>query len=102
MIRRPPISTLFPYTTLFRSLDPPYDIDDVATTLDALGGADLLAAGGVVVAQHLTKRAPAASAGALAAFRTRRVGGTTPTFFRHRAPPAGPDGTVTRFGVAAT
>ena len=37
-------------------LDPPYDIDDVATTLDALGGADLLAAGGVVVAQHLTKQ----------------------------------------------
>src|SRR5256885_11122254 len=73
MIRRPPISTLFPYTTLFRSLDPPYDIDDVATTLDALGGADLLAAGGVVVAQHLTKRAPAASAGALAAIRMRPI-----------------------------
>src|SRR5439155_386952 len=63
-------------------LDPPYDTDDVATTLDALGGADLLAAGGVVVAQHLTKRAPAASAGALAAFRTRRFGETTLTFFR--------------------
>src|SRR5437870_8375755 len=25
MIRRPPISTLFPYTTLFRSLHPPPD-----------------------------------------------------------------------------
>src|SRR5690554_504166 len=25
MIRRPPRSTLFPYTTLFRSLDLPYD-----------------------------------------------------------------------------
>src|SRR2546428_8486272 len=27
MIRRPPRSTLFPYTTLFRSLDPPDDGD---------------------------------------------------------------------------
>jgi 16S rRNA (guanine966-N2)-methyltransferase len=62
-------------------LDPPYDGDDVATTLDALG-ADLLADGAVVVAQHLTKRAPAASAGALVAFRTRRFGETTLTFFR--------------------
>src|SRR2546422_1591879 len=25
MIRRPPRSTLFPYTTLFRSLDPPHE-----------------------------------------------------------------------------
>src|SRR3712207_9500460 len=30
MIRRPPRSTLFPYTTLFRSyLDLPYDLSDV-------------------------------------------------------------------------
>jgi len=79
-------------------LDPPYDTDDVATTLDALGGADLLAAGGVVVAQHLTKRARAASAGALAAFRTRRFGETTLTFFRHGAPGAGPDDPATRSG----
>ena len=63
-------------------LDPPYDGDDVAATLDALGDAALLADGAVVVAQHLTKRAPAASAGALSAFRTRRFGETTLTFFR--------------------
>ena len=79
-------------------LDPPYDTDDVATTLDALGGADLLAAGGVVVAQHLTKRAPAASARVLAAFRTRRFGETTLTFFRHGAPGAGRDDPATRSG----
>src|SRR5437667_6665000 len=31
MIRRPPISTLFPYTTLFRSYDVPTDRRTVAT-----------------------------------------------------------------------
>src|SRR6266571_3780758 len=36
MIRRPPRSTLFPYTTLFRSLDTPTGAD-----LEALGGAAL-------------------------------------------------------------
>src|SRR5216110_9661 len=72
-------------------LDPPYDTDDVATTLTALGRADVLADDPVVVAQHLTKRAPSASAGALAAFRTRRFGETTLTFFRRRAAGAGAD-----------
>jgi 16S rRNA (guanine966-N2)-methyltransferase len=63
-------------------LDPPYDGDDVTATLDALGDAVLLADGALVIAQHLTKRAPGASAGALRAFRTRRFGETTLTFFR--------------------
>jgi len=36
----------------------------------------------VVIAQHLTKRAPAGEVGALTAFRTRRFGETTLTFFR--------------------
>jgi 16S rRNA (guanine(966)-N(2))-methyltransferase RsmD len=70
-------------------LDPPYDGDDVATTLDALGGVELLADGAVVVAQHLTKRAPSPSVGALGAFRTRRFGETTLTFFRGVALDAG-------------
>jgi hypothetical protein len=35
-----------------------------------------------VVAQHLTKRGPAEIAGVLRAFRTRRFGETTLTFFR--------------------
>jgi len=34
------------------------------------------------VAQHFTKRAPATTVGALAAFRTRRFGETTLTFYR--------------------
>jgi len=41
MIRLLPRSTLFPYTTLFRSLQPPYDYDgslwpDVATGLQLM------------------------------------------------------------------
>src|SRR3712207_6934773 len=38
MIRRPPTSTLFPYTTLFRSLGDVGDGDDDAADLVALGG----------------------------------------------------------------
>src|SRR2546422_3975488 len=34
MIRRPPRSTLFPYTTLFRSRDGGGDSDTIATRLD--------------------------------------------------------------------
>jgi len=70
-------------------LDPPYGGDDVVSTLEALGGIDLLADGAVVVAQHLTKRAPGASVGGLTAFRARRFGETTLTFFRRATPAAG-------------
>ena len=61
-------------------LDPPYDADLVETTLQSLGGGGLLAPAGLVVAQHFTKRAPAAAIGALASVRTRRFGETTLTF----------------------
>jgi len=63
-------------------LDPPYEAGLVETTLEALGGGGLLLAEGLVVAQHFTKRAPATTVGALAAFRTRRFGETTLTFYR--------------------
>jgi len=63
-------------------LDPPYDTALAAETLAALGDARLLGAGAVVVAQHFTKRPPAARVGALVAQRTRRFGETTLTFFR--------------------
>jgi 16S rRNA (guanine966-N2)-methyltransferase len=63
-------------------LDPPYDGDLVATTLEALGGGGLLLAEGLVIAQHFTKRAPAERIGALFAFRARRFGETTLTFYR--------------------
>ena len=63
-------------------LDPPYEDDTVTPTLERLGALPLLAADGVVIAQHLTKRAPSAENGRLTAFRTRRFGETTLTFFR--------------------
>lgn len=65
-------------------LDPPYDPDLVTPTLARLGDGALLAPGALVIAQHFTKRAPPASAGALTGFRTRRFGETTLTFFRGR------------------
>lgn len=68
-------------------LDPPYDTGLAATTLEALGGGGLLLAEGLVVAQHFTKRAPPERLGALQAFRTRRFGETTLTFYR-AAPPS--------------
>ncbi len=63
-------------------LDPPYDADLTAATLEALGGGHVTAPEALVVAQHLTKRAPADAYGALHAFRARRFGETTLTFFR--------------------
>src|SRR2546425_4657474 len=36
MIRRPPRSTLFPYTTLFRSLVPPESVDAMIGNVDHL------------------------------------------------------------------
>ena len=63
-------------------LDPPYETDLTARTLAALGEGTVVADGALVVAQHLTKRAPADTAGMLRAFRTRRFGETTLTFFR--------------------
>src|SRR2546422_3504103 len=40
MIRRPPRSTLFPYTTLFRSHDPRLSSLQLVLAADPLGGAD--------------------------------------------------------------
>ncbi len=63
-------------------LDPPYAEDGVEQTLAALGAGDLLVPGGLVVAQHFTKRKPGEEYGALRAFRERRFGETTLTFFQ--------------------
>jgi 16S rRNA (guanine(966)-N(2))-methyltransferase RsmD len=60
-------------------LDPPYESGLTGATLAALTGAGLVAPGGLVVAQHFTKRPPAAVAG-LRVVRTRRFGETTLTF----------------------
>ena len=63
-------------------LDPPYDTELAGEALAALGAGAVTAPGALVVAQHLTKRAPAAAYGALSSFRARRFGETTLTFFR--------------------
>jgi 16S rRNA (guanine(966)-N(2))-methyltransferase RsmD len=66
-------------------LDPPYEAGLVDTTLQALGGGGLLLAEAWVIAQHFTKRPPAETIGTLAAFRARRFGETTLTFYRGAA-----------------
>jgi 16S rRNA (guanine(966)-N(2))-methyltransferase RsmD len=63
-------------------LDPPYDADLVEPTLERLGATDLVVPDGLVIVQHLTKRPPPAVIGRLQAYRTRRFGETTLTFFR--------------------
>ena len=63
-------------------LDPPYEPDAVTPTVELLGRLDLVVPGGLVIAQHLTKRPPPARSGRLGAYRTRRFGETTLTFFR--------------------
>ena len=63
-------------------LDPPYDEDAVRPTLERLGALPLVIADGIVIAQHLTKRPPPDACGRLTAYRTRRFGETTLTFFR--------------------
>jgi 16S rRNA (guanine966-N2)-methyltransferase len=61
-------------------LDPPYDEPLVTPTLERLES--LVAPAGVAIAQHLTKLPPPSQTGALTAFRTRRFGETTLTFFQ--------------------
>ncbi|MBM3218069.1 MAG: 16S rRNA (guanine(966)-N(2))-methyltransferase RsmD [Candidatus Rokubacteria bacterium] len=63
-------------------LDPPYDEDLVLPTLERLGTSPVVDAGALVIAQHLTKRPPPPGIGRLRAYRTRRFGETTLTFFR--------------------
>jgi len=75
------------FTIVF--LDPPYEADLVDRTLDRLATGGLVAAAGVVIAQHFTKRVPSAVVGDLTAVRTRRFGETTLTFFRRGGYPSG-------------
>ncbi len=69
------------FTVIF--LDPPYE-EPADVVLDHIARAELLEPGGIVVAQHLTKRPPREAFGALRATRTRKFGETTLTFFRAR------------------
>jgi 16S rRNA (guanine(966)-N(2))-methyltransferase RsmD len=63
-------------------LDPPYGAGLVEDTLLRLGTGALITLDAIVVAQHFTKQAPPERIGVLAAFRARRFGETTLTFFR--------------------
>ena len=84
-------------------LDPPYEAGALTPTLERLGVLDVVVGDGLVIAQHLTKRPPPARTGRLTAFRTRRFGETTLTFFRadgydspFRNAPASDDGPSAR------
>lgn len=63
-------------------LDPPYETMLTAATLAMVGSVGVVRPGAIVVAQHPTKRPPAEPLGALGAWRARRFGETTLTFFR--------------------
>jgi 16S rRNA (guanine(966)-N(2))-methyltransferase RsmD len=67
-------------------LDPPYEAGLTETTLLRLADAAVVPPGAIVVAQHFTKQAPARTIGPLHAFRTRRFGETTLTFYRAELP----------------
>src|ERR1039458_10792372 len=95
MIRRPPRSTLFPYTTLFRSLearhahadfiflDPPYAAtEEYEKVLEYLGESPLLAPGGRVIAEHLKKRVLPQRIGELELARVVAQGDAALSFYR--------------------
>ena len=63
-------------------LDPPYDAGLVDETLARLSDGAVTTPDALVVAQHFTKHPPHEAIGVLSAFRTRRFGETTLTFFR--------------------
>jgi len=62
-------------------LDPPYGGDLYERALDAVADAGLLAAGGIVVAQHFHKRALPETIGGLIRVRSVRVGDHLLTFY---------------------
>lgn len=64
--------------------DPPYERDFVMPTIEALGGADILAPGGTVVVEH-SMRERSADSGALVLEDQRRYGDTVLSFFISRA-----------------
>ena len=66
-------------------LDPPYASDLYEPLLDGLGRGTLLAAAGVVVAEHFHKRLLPETIGGLERTRTVRVGDHCLSFYRHRS-----------------
>jgi 16S rRNA (guanine966-N2)-methyltransferase len=70
-------------------LDPPYASDLYEPLLRLLGEGPLLAAGGVVVAEHFHKRALPERMGTLARTRTKRVGDHVLSFYSPAADAGG-------------
>jgi 16S rRNA (guanine(966)-N(2))-methyltransferase RsmD len=66
-------------------LDPPYASDLYEQLLSGLGEGDLLAEGGLVVAEHFHKRALPETIGPLERTRTVRVGDHCLSFYRRRS-----------------
>jgi 16S rRNA G966 N2-methylase RsmD len=66
-------------------LDPPYASDLYEPLLALLGEGRLLAAGGVVVAEHFHKRSLPGRIGALARTRQKRVGDHVLSFYSRAA-----------------
>src|SRR6266700_7863942 len=54
MIRRPPRSTLFPYTTLFRSLVGVITVDDVVDLIEEEADEEIRALGGITSDEELS------------------------------------------------
>ncbi len=71
-------------------LDPPYAAaEDYSRVLEFLGTADLLAPGGIAIAEHRRNFDLCEEAGALRRFRVLRQGDTALSFYRRRGDDAG-------------
>jgi 16S rRNA (guanine(966)-N(2))-methyltransferase RsmD len=68
-------------------LDPPYASDLYEPLISGLGDGDLLAEGGLVVAEHFHKRLLPETIGGLERTRTVRVGDHCLSFYRRRSEP---------------
>lgn len=77
-----------PYDYVF--LDPPYDAaKDYARVLESLGSGNLLAPGGVVIAEHRRKFKLPEEMGALQCYRVLKQGDAALSFYRRAAAAAG-------------
>ena len=77
-----------PYDYVF--LDPPYDATkDYARVLESLGSGNLLAPGGVVIAEHRRKFELPEEIGALQCYRVLKQGDAALSFYRRAAAAAG-------------
>lgn len=64
-------------------LDPPYYRELTKKTLHAIGEYDILAAEGIVIAQHFKKENLPDNLGVLSLFRQKKYGDTLLSFYRH-------------------